>query len=452
MSAGPIGFRLIEAAGATESGLMRIVVVGTSGAGKTTLARAIAARLELPHIELDAVNWQSGWRDLSRHDPEEFVRRVSAAIEAEAWVLDGNYGPVRDRVWPRATHLVWLDYQRPVVMARVIRRSLVRVVLRTELWAGTGNRERWQRMLRPSHRSAGHGAPGAGVAAKPRKELGGRNMRGWWCCGCAARGRHGGRSNCWRKPPASDEGSATPRLDGLRQNIEATLLDAFRRGEEIGAEVERCGEAVGFEPHAVLAGDLGEAAGDVRPAGEQHAFDLRADRRQCGAGLVAAIEDGRRAGLGCSLARRFDQCPEPAGAGVDAGFGGARQDDLASGARRCLQRADRMGQRVDDDDDSIGVGVGYGFCSPSRVTRSSSARKRSTTRAFCATIAVICSRILIKVSSWRSTIAVITLMSSRIDAISPRVDAISSRMRRCWTARNSRVMTSDIADYFAAPP
>jgi adenylate kinase family enzyme len=128
---------------------MRIVVVGTSGAGKTTLARRIAALLELPHIELDAINWQPGWRDLTRHDPQEFVRRVDAAIEAEAWVVDGNYGPVRDRVWQRATHLVWLDYERPVIMARVISRTLVRAVLRTELWAG--NRERWRNMLRPSH-------------------------------------------------------------------------------------------------------------------------------------------------------------------------------------------------------------------------------------------------------------------------------------------------------------
>jgi adenylate kinase family enzyme len=128
---------------------MRIVVVGTSGAGKTTLARRIATLLDLPHIELDAINWQPGWRDLTRHDPEEFVRRVNEAIEAEAWVVDGNYGPVRDRIWQRATHLVWLDYERPVIMARVISRTLFRAVLRTELWAG--NRERWRQMLRPSH-------------------------------------------------------------------------------------------------------------------------------------------------------------------------------------------------------------------------------------------------------------------------------------------------------------
>jgi adenylate kinase family enzyme len=83
---------------------MRIVVVGTSGAGKTTLARRIAIRLELPHIELDAINWQPGWYDLSRRDPDEFVRRVAKAIQADAWVLDGNYSLVHDQVWRRATH------------------------------------------------------------------------------------------------------------------------------------------------------------------------------------------------------------------------------------------------------------------------------------------------------------------------------------------------------------
>jgi adenylate kinase family enzyme len=128
---------------------LRIVVVGTSGAGKTTLARRLAARLGLPHIELDAINWQPGWRDLARHDPELFIRRVSEAVQTEAWVADGNYGMVRDQVWTRATHLVWLDYERRVIMARVIRRSVLRTVLQTELWAG--NRERWRNFLRPSH-------------------------------------------------------------------------------------------------------------------------------------------------------------------------------------------------------------------------------------------------------------------------------------------------------------
>ena len=128
---------------------MRIAVVGTTGSGKTTLAKALAAQLALPHIELDALNWQAGWRDLSQADPDEFARQVTLVIAEDAWVLDGGYGLVRHLIWRRATHLVWLDYGRSVVMHRVIRRSLVRALLRTEMWAG--NRERWLHMLRPSH-------------------------------------------------------------------------------------------------------------------------------------------------------------------------------------------------------------------------------------------------------------------------------------------------------------
>jgi adenylate kinase family enzyme len=128
---------------------VRIAVVGTTGSGKTTLAKVLATQLAFPHIELDALNWRAGWRDLSRADPDEFVRRVTFAVAVDAWVLDGGYGLVRDLVWRRATHLVSLDYERPVVMYRVICRSLVRALLRTEMWAG--NRERWLHMLRPSH-------------------------------------------------------------------------------------------------------------------------------------------------------------------------------------------------------------------------------------------------------------------------------------------------------------
>jgi adenylate kinase family enzyme len=123
---------------------VRIAVVGTSGSGKSRLAKRIASALTVPYVELDAINWQTGWRDLNTYDPEEFRRRVVAALSGEAWVSDGNYGAaVGPTVLARATHLVWLDYERPVVMRRVIWRSLVRAIDRKELWPGTGNRERF---------------------------------------------------------------------------------------------------------------------------------------------------------------------------------------------------------------------------------------------------------------------------------------------------------------------
>ena len=130
---------------------MRIAVVGTSGSGKTTLAGRLARALDLPQIELDAINHQPGWVALNETDRPEFARRVEAAIVQPAWVLAGNYSSVRDRVWARATHVVWLDYPRHVVMRRVIWRSFVRAVDRKELWPGTGNRETFSMWFRRDH-------------------------------------------------------------------------------------------------------------------------------------------------------------------------------------------------------------------------------------------------------------------------------------------------------------
>jgi adenylate kinase family enzyme len=128
---------------------LRIIVVGTSGSGKSTLAKRLAALLGLPMIAMDTLNWRPGWRDLSRSDPEEFIRLVQEAIAADAWVLDSAYGLVRDMCWGRATHLIWLDYSRPIIMFRVICRTLKRLLERSELWPGC--RERWSHLLRANH-------------------------------------------------------------------------------------------------------------------------------------------------------------------------------------------------------------------------------------------------------------------------------------------------------------
>ncbi len=130
---------------------MRIAVVGSSGSGKSTLAKRLGDAMRAPHIELDAINWQAGWQDLNTTDPAEFTHRVEAAIASETWVSDGNYSKVRSLVVVRATHIVWLDYDRSVIMRRVIGRSLARSLSGQEVWPGTGNRETWNRWLDKDH-------------------------------------------------------------------------------------------------------------------------------------------------------------------------------------------------------------------------------------------------------------------------------------------------------------
>jgi adenylate kinase family enzyme len=117
--------------------MRRVNVVGTSAVGKSTLALALAERLGVPYIELDALHWEPNWTEASA---EVMRERVRAAIRPEAWVVDGNYSAIRDLVWARADTVVWLDLPLRTVLGRYARRTLRRIIRREELWSG--NRER----------------------------------------------------------------------------------------------------------------------------------------------------------------------------------------------------------------------------------------------------------------------------------------------------------------------
>jgi len=124
--------------------MRRIVVVGTSGTGKTTVASRTAEAIEAPHIELDSLHWEPGWEEA----PDDVFRaRAAEATSGDKWVADGNYSKVRDILWGRADTVVWLDYPLRVAFWRVLRRTVVRIVTREELW--NGNREGLSALVGP---------------------------------------------------------------------------------------------------------------------------------------------------------------------------------------------------------------------------------------------------------------------------------------------------------------
>ena len=117
----------------------RIVVIGTTSSGKSTLAKNLADKLSLDFIELDALYWEPNWKEA----PDEVFRaRVDHATKSECWSLAGNYKDVRDIIWPRAEVIIWLDYSLWTIFWQLTHRTFTRWWKRELLW-GTNYENLW---------------------------------------------------------------------------------------------------------------------------------------------------------------------------------------------------------------------------------------------------------------------------------------------------------------------
>lgn len=118
--------------------MRRVTVAGVSGSGKTTFSRALAARLGLPYVELDALHHGPNWTEAPA---EELRARVAAA--PDGWVVDGNYRhKLGDLVLGAADTFVWLELPLRVSLARLARRTWRRSRRQEELWHGNRELER----------------------------------------------------------------------------------------------------------------------------------------------------------------------------------------------------------------------------------------------------------------------------------------------------------------------
>lgn len=150
----------------------RVLVAGCSGAGKTTLAVRVAGRLDLPHVEVDALCHGPGW---TRRP--SFERDVEAFSARDSWVTEWQYGAVRPLLLERADLLLWLDLPRPMVLARVLRRTVRRARRREVLWNGNVEPPLRTLLTDPEHvvrwawRTYAETAPRVGVALTLRPEL-----------------------------------------------------------------------------------------------------------------------------------------------------------------------------------------------------------------------------------------------------------------------------------------
>lgn len=116
----------------------RVLVAGTSGSGKTSLAARIAACLRVPHVEIDSLYHGPGWTPRP-----SFVADVHRFSAGPRWVTEWQYGAVRAHLADRADLLVWLDLPRARVMRQVLWRTVNRRLRRQRLWNGNVEPPLW---------------------------------------------------------------------------------------------------------------------------------------------------------------------------------------------------------------------------------------------------------------------------------------------------------------------
>lgn len=102
--------------------MRRVLIVGNSGGGKSTLARRLGEKTGLPVIHLDVLFWKPGWVE---SEDAEFRACVEQALQPPAWIADGNFGATWDLRMPLADTIIWIDQPRLVCLFRAIRRMIL---------------------------------------------------------------------------------------------------------------------------------------------------------------------------------------------------------------------------------------------------------------------------------------------------------------------------------------
>ncbi len=102
-------------------GMKRILIIGCSGSGKSTFARALHQKTGIEVLHLDQYYWQPNWVESSK---EEWRDTVSDLVQRESWIMEGNYSGTFDLRLPRADTIIFLDFSTLSCLWRVLKRTI----------------------------------------------------------------------------------------------------------------------------------------------------------------------------------------------------------------------------------------------------------------------------------------------------------------------------------------
>ena len=130
--------------------MQRIAIIGSCGAGKSTLAKTLSKKLDLPVIHLDVHYWQAGWQESNGvakpcRQAYRWQETHQKLIEGDCWIIDGNYGSTMDLRLKVADTIIWLDFNRYLCLWRVVKRYLQYAgKTRPDMAKGCPERFKWE--------------------------------------------------------------------------------------------------------------------------------------------------------------------------------------------------------------------------------------------------------------------------------------------------------------------
>ena len=86
--------------------MKKVIVIGCPGSGKSTVSRALHNKTGIPLYHLDMMYWNA---DKTTVEKSVFLERLSAVLEKDEWIIDGNYSSTMELRMVACDTVIFLD-------------------------------------------------------------------------------------------------------------------------------------------------------------------------------------------------------------------------------------------------------------------------------------------------------------------------------------------------------
>lgn len=102
--------------------MKKVMIIGSGGAGKSTLARKLGDLLSIKVYHLDVLYWKPGWVET---DQDEWEQTIADILDEPEWIMDGNYGGTMEMRARAVDTIIFLDYSTPRCLYGIFKRRIM---------------------------------------------------------------------------------------------------------------------------------------------------------------------------------------------------------------------------------------------------------------------------------------------------------------------------------------